>query len=114
MWVKLKDEKEDVVDAALFLGLEVENGFYEDETPVSVIFETLPDEPAWERFLRFVLKARRRGEDVVLGYNGDLLVIKRGVIVELPFRYVRLLYSVGETLLARQRHRFGLVKKQEA
>lgn len=49
-----------------------------------VIFETLPPESFYKWVMRKLFRIRRTAERIVVGMNGKTLVIKRGVVVDVP------------------------------
>lgn len=52
---------------------------------VRVIFDSLPKEPFWEKWIRRLIKRKlRRYESVRVGLNMQILVIARGIPVDVP------------------------------
>jgi len=51
---------------------------------MKVIFESLPPESYLKRLWRKIVKKPRRDENVCVSCNGRTLIIKRGVVVDVP------------------------------
>ena len=75
----------------------------------TVIFESLPKENIFLRAYRSIFKRPRENEHIHLSLNGRLLIIKRGVIVEIPMSYLCVADSVPKEWTDKWKYNYKIV-----